>query len=89
MAGLFDRYLGPGWTRRPGQEEVWAGVDAIPDEELWATRERRRERLVAFARRRLARQLEQRGAPARNVERARGVKDDARIAAFVTAAKAA
>ena len=73
MAGLFDRYLGPGWTRRPGQEEVWAGVDAIPDEELWATHERRRERLVAFARRRLARQLEQRGAPARDVERARGV----------------
>ena len=73
MAGLFDRYLGPGWTRRPGQEEVWAGVDSIPDEELWATHERRRERLVAFARRRLARQLEQRGASARDVERARGV----------------
>jgi starch phosphorylase len=73
MAGLFDRYLGPGWTRRPGQEEVWAGVDVIPDEELWATHERRRERLVAFARRRLARQLEQRGASAREVERARGV----------------
>jgi glycogen phosphorylase len=73
MASLFDRYLGPGWTRRPGQEEVWAGVDAIPDEELWATHERRRERLVAFARRRLARQLEQRGASPRDVERARGV----------------
>ncbi|HUL75744.1 MAG TPA: alpha-glucan family phosphorylase [Vicinamibacteria bacterium] len=73
MAGLFDRYLGPDWTRRPAQEEVWAGVDAIPDEELWATHERRRERLVAFARRRLARQLEQRGASARDVERARGV----------------
>ena len=73
MAGLFDRYLGPGWTRRPAQEEVWAGVDAIPDEELWATHERRRERLVAFARRRLASQLEQRGASARDIDRARGV----------------
>ncbi|HVO11299.1 MAG TPA: alpha-glucan family phosphorylase, partial [Vicinamibacteria bacterium] len=72
MAGLFDRYLGPGWTRRP-QEEVWAAVDEIPDEELWATHERRRERLVAFARRRLAHQLEHRGASAAEVERARGV----------------
>ena len=52
---------------RPGRR-----VDAIPDEELWATHERRRERLVAFARRRLVRQLEQRGASARDIERARG-----------------
>jgi starch phosphorylase len=73
MAGLFDRYLGPDWFRRPGQVETWAGVDQIPDEELWATHERRRERLVAFARRRLARQLEQRGAAASEVARARGV----------------
>jgi len=73
MAGLFDRYLGPDWFRRPGQEETWQGVDAIPDEELWATHERRRERLVAFARRRLVRQLEQRGASAAETSRARGV----------------
>jgi len=75
MAGLFDRYLGPDWWRRPGEAETWEGVDAIPDEELWGTHERRRQRLVAFARKRLIRQLEQRGASARDVERARGVLD--------------
>jgi starch phosphorylase len=73
MAGLFDRYLVSDWARRPGLAETWEGVDTIPDEELWATHERRRERLVVFARRRLARQLEQRGASAREIERARGV----------------
>jgi starch phosphorylase len=75
MAGLFDRYLGPEWWQRPGQAVTWEGVESIPDEELWATHERRRQRLVAFARQRLMRQLEQRGASARDVERARGVLD--------------
>jgi starch phosphorylase len=73
MSGLFERYLGPDWWSRPGEADTWEDVDAIPDEELWATHERRRERLVAFARRRLVRQLEQRGASQRDVERARGV----------------
>jgi starch phosphorylase len=73
MAGLFDRYLVSDWSRRPGLAETWEGIDTIPDEELWATHERRRERLVVFARRRLARQLEQRGASARDIDRARGV----------------
>ena len=34
---------------------VWRRLDQIPDAELWRTHERRRERLVAFARRRLRR----------------------------------
>lgn len=73
MAGLFDRYLGPQWWRHPGLTETWEGVDTIPDEELWATHERRRERLVAFARRRLVQQVEQHGGSPRDFERARGV----------------
>ena len=75
MAQLFDRYLGAEWWRRPGRAETWEGIDAIPDEELWSTHERRRERLVAFSRRRLRKQLEARGASARDVEHARGVLD--------------
>ena len=75
MAGLFDRYLGPNWWRHPGLVSTWEGVDRIPDEELWSTHERRRERLVAFARRRVMRQLRQRGASTRDVERARGILD--------------
>jgi starch phosphorylase len=62
MAGLFDRYLGPGWREDAEQQYgLWGRVHHIPDEELWRTHERRRERLVAFARSRLRLQLEARG----------------------------
>ncbi|MGD0337255.1 MAG: alpha-glucan family phosphorylase [Bacteroidota bacterium] len=63
MAGLYDRYLGPTWRENPGEAELWGRVHQIPDEELWLTHERRRERLVAFARSRLRSQLESRGIP--------------------------
>lgn len=61
MADLYDRYLGPRWSERPSEPQFWQRVVRIPDEELWRTHERRRERLVAFARGRLRAQLEQRG----------------------------
>lgn len=73
MAQLFDRYLGPEWWQRPGQPSTWKSVDDIPDEELWSTHERRRERMVTFARRRLMQQLERRGASQAEIDRARGV----------------
>lgn len=62
MATLYDRYLGPNWVNKPADQSVWKRVDQIPDEELWQTHERRRERLIAFARRTLRKQLERRGA---------------------------
>jgi starch phosphorylase len=61
LADLFDRYLGPRWIERPADQSIWQRVMRIPDEELWRTHERRRERLVAFARKRLRSQLEARG----------------------------
>lgn len=57
MAELLDRYLGPRWQRDVSDIRVWDRVRAIPDEEIWRTHERQRERLVAFARSRLRRQL--------------------------------
>jgi starch phosphorylase len=75
MATLYDRYLGPGWHEKPADMSVWQAVDHIPDTELWRTHERRRERLVAFARRRLAVQLRKRGAGAAELEAAEEVLD--------------
>ncbi len=75
MHQLFDRYLGTEWWQEPGNPATWQPVDDIPDEELWATHERRRERLVAVARRRLVKQLERRGASQAELDRARGVLD--------------
>ena len=70
MAGLFDRYLGPNWIEDPDSRKVWKQVEQIPDSELWRTHERRRERLVAFARERLQAQLKSFGASARELSTA-------------------
>jgi len=64
MWGLFDRYLGHHWVHEPANDAVWSRIADIPDAELWRTHERRRERLVGFARERLRQQLVKRGAPA-------------------------
>ncbi len=70
MATLFDRYLDPSWREEEYRPEIWAKVNDIPDAELWRTHERRRERLVAFARTRLRTQLENRGSPRSALEEA-------------------
>jgi starch phosphorylase len=75
MADLYDRYLGPRWIERPAELSVWTRSMRIPDEELWRTHERRRERLVAFARRRLRAQLEQRGSQPSEIRQAEEVLD--------------
>lgn len=62
LSDLYDRYLGPGWVNSPDDHSIWQRIDSVPDTELWRTHERRRERLVNFARRRLAAQYEKRGA---------------------------
>jgi len=68
IAGLFDRYLGTRWRENPADPEIWKRIDTIPDGELWRTHERRRERLIAYARMRLKSQLEKRGEPFREIE---------------------
>jgi starch phosphorylase len=75
MAQLYDRYLGIQWEDRPSDHSIWKRVEHIPNAELWRTHERRRERLVAFARRRLKMQLKRRGAPPAEIARAEEVLD--------------
>jgi starch phosphorylase len=75
LASLYDRYLGPRWLAKPADQSVWKRVNEIPDEELWRTHERRRERLVAVARRRLRRQLEKQGASRSEIDKAGEVLD--------------
>ena len=75
MNQLYDRYLGPNWREEPANGEVWSRVHSIPAEELWRTHERRRERLVAWARNRVRDQRIRRGAPhRRNRRRRRGAR---------------
>jgi starch phosphorylase len=72
---LYDRYLGLQWEDRPTDHSIWKRVENIPNAELWRTHERRRERLVVFARNRLKVQLERRGAPPSEIGRADEVLD--------------
>ncbi len=75
MNQLYDRYLGPNWREEPADRNLWQRAETIPAEELWRTHERRRERLVAFVRRRLREQLRRRGAPQAEIEAAEEVLD--------------
>ncbi len=61
MEELLIRYLGEKFINNPEDQNIWQRIDKIPDVELWRTHERRRERLVAFARNRLRKQVMSRG----------------------------
>jgi starch phosphorylase len=75
MKELYDRYLGLRWREELADQTIWDRAERIASEELWRTHERRRERLVAFSRRRLREQLEQRGASQSAVQAANEVLD--------------
>ncbi len=75
MSALYDRYLGPGWDEKPSDASTWQQTNDIPDPELWRTHERRRERLVSFARTRLHKQLQNRGAGQSELAAAQEVLD--------------
>jgi starch phosphorylase len=75
MNQLYDRYLGPNWREEPANSDVWNRVHTIPAEELWRTHERRRERLVSWARLRVLNQRIRRSAPPAEIEAADEVLD--------------
>jgi len=75
LSELYDRYLGPGWVDSPDDQTIWKHVDEIPDTEFWRTHERRRDRLVNFARRRLHAQYLNRGAAHSKLAQAMEVLD--------------
>lgn len=67
---LFQTYFGHRYTERPGAPEIWKKINTIPDVELWRVHNKRRERLVFFARKLLKQQLVRQGASQFEVQRA-------------------
>lgn len=53
---LFDRYLGAGWLDRLDDPDLWAGVENIPDGEIWLVRQHLKRKLLNFANERARRQ---------------------------------
>jgi len=74
MAILYDRYLG-NWREDSDCVRVWNQAEGIPDAELWRTHERLRERLVDFVRKRLRKQLMEKGARHKELQHADEVLD--------------
>ncbi|MDR1277793.1 MAG: alpha-glucan family phosphorylase [Treponema sp.] len=70
MTELLDRYFGPHFEDEPTDLAIWDRMDRISDEELWRTHERRRERLVAFARERIREHHKRTGAVERRIRQA-------------------
>jgi starch phosphorylase len=73
MSALLNRYLGPQWGEKPADTVLWQRIDRIPDQELWRVHEIRRERLVHYARARLASQVRLRGGTDAEITIAGGV----------------
>ncbi|MCK5841899.1 MAG: alpha-glucan family phosphorylase [Candidatus Sabulitectum sp.] len=67
---LLQRYIGSTSPKTPGDENFWKKIARIPDSELWIAHERLRARLVGYARKKWADQLESmgiRGLPQQNM----------------------
>ncbi len=62
MAALFDSYLNPAWKEDLPDPNMFQRIRSIPAPEIWRSHERRRERLVGFARQRLQQFYALRGA---------------------------
>jgi glycogen phosphorylase len=54
FAMLYDQYLQPDWRERYIEPRTWDLIQDIPDQELWEAHRRRKRRLIAFVRDRLA-----------------------------------
>ncbi|HUG13872.1 MAG TPA: alpha-glucan family phosphorylase [Thermomicrobiales bacterium] len=72
---FYDRYIGSRWRSQPSSNGLWQQAARIPLEELWRIHERRRERLVVFARRCLQQQLRHRTVSQAEIDVANSVLD--------------
>ncbi|MGD9764508.1 MAG: alpha-glucan family phosphorylase [Candidatus Binatia bacterium] len=70
MQQLMDRYLPVDWRKRIPEPDVWAAIEAIPDEELWAVRCELRAHLVEMVRERSVFDRLARGEPPEYIEAA-------------------
>jgi starch phosphorylase len=71
MRQVYDRHLGPDWTERASDAELWDRVDTIDDGELWETHQTLKTQLIDVVRRRTAQQAERRGEPAEQIQQMR------------------
>jgi starch phosphorylase len=52
---LFDKYLGSTWRERHDDLDLWARLDDVPDEEMWAVHTEQKRKMMGFIRERARR----------------------------------
>ncbi len=68
MRVLYDKVLPAEWYLHTGEPQVWAGFEDVSPGELWETHQTLKNRLIAYARRRLVHQARKRGDDITTVE---------------------
>ena len=54
LASLYDQYLQPDWRERIEDPKMWELVHEIPSQEIWEMHRKRKRRMVAYVRERVA-----------------------------------
>ena len=75
MQQLYDRHFPGDWYDRMGQPEVWQNIHSVDPGELWETHHALKNLLMAFARRRVARQCRRRNESDEAVQAAENMLD--------------
>lgn len=58
---LYNRYLMPYWQDNIHNDEVWKNIEKIPNEELWAIHQKRKEKLFEFIKQNTTERLRREG----------------------------
>jgi glycogen phosphorylase len=67
---LYTRYLPNGWIEQIEDPKMWGAIDDIPDSELWAVHQQRKDKMVRFVRQRVRRQYLRHGESTQRIARA-------------------
>jgi starch phosphorylase len=67
---LYSRYLPANWQDHVEIPETWKAIDDIPDGELWAVHQQRKETMVRFVRQRVRRQYLRHGESTQRIAQA-------------------
>ena len=70
---LYTQYLPSNWLEKVDDPATWAALDTVPDGELWAIHEARKERMVEMVRDRMRRQYLRYGEGPRRIQEAEGL----------------
>src|SRR3954447_9890866 len=75
LASLYDQYLQPDWRERLEDPKMWELVHEIPSQEIWEMHRKRKRRMVAYVRERVANAGMARKASAAEMRRLQEVLD--------------